>query len=290
MSELVYLNGEFVPRDQARISVFDHGVLYGDGVFEGIRFYSRNIFRLREHLDRLESSAKYLMLKLPLGRKELIDAIVETCRRNKLDDGYIRLVVTRGAGTLGLNPFECTSPGLFIIASKIQLYPEEFYENGLPVITASTRRNSSDCVPPRVKSLNYLNNILAKIEAVHAGVQEAIMLDSQGYIVECTGDNFFVVKKGVLYTPPVYQGALKGITRDAVLELARAAGIPAREERMTLYEAYEADECFLTGTAAEIVPVTTIDRRVVANGKPGPVAKLLRDRFMTITGADGVKF
>jgi branched-chain amino acid aminotransferase len=290
VSEIVYINGEFHPRENARISVFDHGVLYGDGIFEGIRFYNRNLFRLDEHLERLESSAKYILLKMPWSRKELADIVAETCRRNRLDDGYIRLCITRGEGTLGLNPLVCNNPGIFVIVSKIQLYPREYYENGLPIITGATRRNSPDCVNPRVKSLNYLNNILAKIEAVHCGVQEAIMLDSQGYIVECTGDNFFIVKKGVVMTPPVYQGALRGITRDCVLQISARLGIPAGEERMTLYEAYDADECFLTGTAAEIVPVATIDSRVIGNGKPGPITTRLREEFVKSTQVDGVRF
>lgn len=290
MSEIVYVNGQFCTQADARISVFDHGLLYGDGVFEGIRFYSRNIFRLREHLERLQSSAKYIMLDIRRSATELEEIVVETCRRNGLEDGYIRLIVTRGVGSLGLNPFVCEEPGIICIVSRIQLYPKEFYEKGLPIVTVSTRRNAADAVSPRVKSLNYLNNIMAKIEAIHCGVLEAIMLDSNGYIVECTGDNFFLVKKGVLFTPPIWQGALKGVTRDAVIQLARANGVEVREERLTLYEAYDADECFLTGTAAEIVPVKTVDNRRIGDGGVGPVTRLLTDRFHEIVLTDGVLF
>jgi len=290
VSEVIYVNGEFLPKDQAKISVFDHGLLYGDGVFEGIRFYGRNIFRLEEHLERLYSSAKYIMLKPPKSHQELIELTAETCRRNGHDDGYIRLIVTRGEGTLGLNPYACTEPGLIIIASKIQLYPQEYYEKGLPVIVAATRRFSPDGLSPRVKSLNYLNNIMAKMEAIHSGVQEAIMLDQSGFIVECTGDNFFIIRKGVVFTPPTYQGALRGVTRDAVIEIAKEKGIEVREERLTLYEAFEADECFLTGTAAEIIPVIAIDRRPIGDSKPGPITGDLIAAFRKITTEQGVKF
>ena len=290
MSEIVYVNGEYLPREDAKISVFDHGLLYGDGVFEGIRFYSRNVFRLREHLERLYSSAKYIMLDVKRTPAAIEEIVVETCRRNGLEDGYIRLIVTRGTGTLGLNPFVCEEPGIICIVSAIQLYPKEFYDKGLPIVTVSTRRNAADAVSPRVKSLNYLNNIMAKIEAIHCGVLEAIMLDSNGYIVECTGDNFFLVKKGILYPPPIWQGALKGVTRDAVIELARASNIEVREERLTLYEAYDADECFLTGTAAEIVPVKTVDNRRVGEGGVGPITRILTDRFREIVRTDGVLF
>lgn len=290
VSEIVYIDGAYLPKEDAKISVFDHGVLYGDGIFEGIRFYKRNVFRLDEHIDRLISSAKYLLLSLPWSKEEMAEAVLETCRRNKLDDGYIRLVITRGSGTLGLNPYLCPRPTMFVIVSKIQLYPTEYYEKGLPIITAATRRYGADALSPRVKSLNYLNNIMAKLEAVHAGVLEAIMLDQNGFIVECTGDNVFVVKQGVLYTPPTYQGALRGITRDAVLELAKAHNIPVREERLTLYEAYDADEFFLTGTAAEVVPVISIDKRPIADGKPGPITQKLTEAFHAITASQGRKF
>lgn len=290
MAEIVYVNGQFLPRDQAKVSVFDHGLLYGDGVFEGIRFYKRNVFRLRQHLDRLYSSAKYIMLDIPGTRDELAEIVLETCRRNNLDDGYIRLLITRGEGTLGLNPFLCKMAGVVVIASRIQMYPQEYYEKGLPLITAATRRFGHEALSPRVKSLNYLNNIMAKIEAIHCGVLEALMLDQHGYIVECTGDNVFLVKDGIVYTPPVYQGALRGITRDAVMELASKAGIEVREDRLTLYEAYDADECFLTGTAAEIIPVNSIDRRIIGDGKPGPVTAQLLAAFQELTCVDGEKF
>lgn len=290
MSELVYVNGEFYPKDQAKISVFDHGLLYGDGVFEGIRFYGRNIFRLEQHLQRLYSSAKYICLKMPATHDQMIDIVVESCRRNKFDDGYIRLIVTRGEGTLGLDPYKCENPGLVVIVSKISLYPQEYYENGLPIIVAQTRRLGADAMSPRVKSLNYLNNIMAKMEAIHSGVLEALMLDQHGFIVECTGDNFFLVKDRVVYTPPIYQGALRGVTRDTVLELAREAGLEVREERMTLYEAYDADEVFLTGTAAEIIPVICIDNRQISDRKPGPITKMLLGKFAEVTTRDGVKF
>ncbi|MBI1292107.1 branched-chain-amino-acid transaminase [bacterium] len=290
MSEIVYIDGEFLPKDQAKISVFDHGVLYGDGVFEGIRYYQRNIFRLEEHIERLLSSAKYILLDVPWSAKEIADAVVETCRRNKQDDGYLRLCITRGQGTLGLNPYLCPKPTMFIIATKIQLYPAEYYEKGLPIITAATRRYHAGALSPRVKSLNYLNNIMAKLEAVHSGTLEAIMLDDQGFIVECTGDNVFAVKKGVLYTPPTYQGALRGITRDAVIEIAGRLGITVKEERLTLYEAYDADEFFLTGTAAEIVPVIEIDKRKIGNHEPGPITREIRGHFHELTTVDGVRF
>lgn len=289
MKDIVYVNGEFVHRKDAKISVFDHAFQFGDGIFEGLRFYQRNIFRLRQHLERLESSAKILMIKMPWSQKELTDIIVEACRRNELTDGYIRMMVTRGEGTIGLNPFLCTTPGLVVIATTIQLYPESFYQTGLPIITASTRRNAPDALSGRIKSLNYLNNIMAKMEAVQAGVQEAIMLDRAGFIVECTGDNFFTIKDGVLTTPPTYQGALRGITRDAVLEIAKALGIPTREEPLTLYEAYDADEVFLTGSAAEIVPVSTIDGRPIGSGA-GRITKQLLAEFRKITATDGQKF
>lgn len=290
MSEIVYVDGNYVPAEDAKISVFDHGLLYGDGVFEGIRFYKRNVFRLSDHLDRLLMSAKYIMLNPKHSKEQLAQIVLETCRRNGLDDGYIRLLVTRGAGTLGLNPYLCENPALICIASKIQMYPMEYYEKGLPIITAATRRISADALSPRVKSLNYLNNVMAKIEAIQAGVLEALMLDRNGFIVECTGDNFFMVRDGILFTPPTYQGALRGVTRDAVIELARQQGIRVCEERLTLYEAYTADEAFLTGTAAEVVPVSRIDSRQIGDGRPGEVTNRLREAFQVITAQDGEKF
>ncbi len=288
--ELVCINGEFFDHKDAKISVFDHGLLYGDGVFEGIRFYQRNLFRLQQHLERLADSAKYILLPLPRPLEEIQELIKETCRRSGLEDGYIRLLLTRGEGNLGLNPFACKEPSLIIIASKIRLYPEEYYTKGLPIIVAATRRYGSDVLSPRVKSLNYLNNILAKMEAIHSGVQEALMLDQQGYLVECTGDNIFAVKDGAIYTPPVYQGALRGVTRDVVMELAEKEGIPALEARLSLYEAYTADECFLTGTAAQIVPVIEIDQRKIGDAKPGRITRILTERFNAITTTDGESF
>jgi branched-chain amino acid aminotransferase len=290
VSEIVYVNGEFVPAGEAKVSVFDHGLLYGDGIFEGIRFYDRNIFRLEEHIERLFDSAKYIMLNPRRTQQEMCDLVVECCRRNNLNDGYIRLLITRGAGTLGLNPYLCEFASTIVIVSKIQMYPREFYENGLPIVTVATRRTSSDAISPRVKSLNYLNNILAKMEAVHSGVLEALMLDSAGFVAECTGDNFFLVKKGVIYTPPTYIGALRGITRDAVIELARKEGLEVREEHMSLYEVYTADECFLTGTAAEVVPVISVDKRTIGDGSVGSITTRLRERFQEITRVDGVRF
>ncbi len=290
MSEIVYVSGEYLQREDAKISVFDHGLLYGDGVFEGIRFYERNLFRLREHLERLRSSARYINLGLPHTLDELAELIKETCRKNDFDNGYIRLIITRGVGSLGLDPYKCVDPGVIIIVSKIKMYPEEYYENGLPMIVAATRRFDSTAISPRVKSLNYLNNIMAKMEAIHSGTLEALMLDQHGFIVECTGDNFFIVKKNVVYTPPTYQGALRGVTRDAVIELAKEEGYEVREERLTLYEAFDADECFLTGTAAEVIPVISIDARVIGSGNPGPVTGKLIEKFRSITNIDGEKF
>ncbi len=286
----IWFNGEFVTRENAKVSVFDHGLLYGDGCFEGIRIYNRNIFRLKEHIERLYDSMKYLMLTVKLSQQEMVDATIEACAKNNLDNGYIRLLVTRGEGTLGISPFTCNDPNVIIIVSDISLYPKEYYTKGLDIITAATRRNSPAAVSPRVKSLNYLNNILAKIEAKNANVLEALMLDNNGYIVECTADNFFLLKNGVLYTPPTYQGALRGVTRDAVIELAKESGIEVREERLTLYEAYTADESFLTGTAAEVMPLISIDARPIGNGKPGEITMELNRKFRELTVKDGEKF
>ncbi|OPZ16438.1 MAG: Branched-chain-amino-acid aminotransferase [candidate division BRC1 bacterium ADurb.BinA364] len=284
----IYLDGQFVDQAEAKISVFDHGLLYGDGIFEGIRVYQGCIFRLREHLERLYSSAKYLMLDVPLAFDDLIAATVETVRRNALRDGYIRLVVTRGVGDLGLAPWKCKKASIFIIAAGITLYPAELYEKGLDIVTVPTRRNNPDALNPRVKSLNYLNNIMAKIEGRLAGVEEALMLDAAGYVAECTGDNIFLIQKGVLRTPPVYLGALKGITRDCVIELARQEGLEVREEPFTRFEVYDSDECFLTGTAAEAIPVVKVDGRPIGDGKPGPVTRRLIAKFREQTSKDGV--
>ncbi|MDR1401060.1 MAG: branched-chain-amino-acid transaminase [Endomicrobium sp.] len=285
----IYLNGKLVEKEDAKISVFDHGLLYGDGVFEGIRAYNGRVFRLKEHLDRLWASAKTINLKVPIHQKDMEEAVIKTLLSNELFDAYIRLVITRGCGDLGLDPRKCTMPpSLIIITDSISLYPEEFYEKGMEVITASTRRIAQDSLSPNIKSLNYLNNILAKIEAIRGGVIEAIMLNSGGYVAECSGDNIFIVKNGVLCTPPGAEGALLGITRDAVMELAKnKLKIPVREERISVYNVYTADECFLTGTAAEIVPVVSVDSREIFNGKPGKVTTNLIREFKNLTRSTG---
>ena len=281
------MNDRLVDQKDAKVSVFDHGLLYGDGVFEGIRLYDGCVFKLEEHLERLESSAKAIMLELAWSRKELSDAVCATCRANDLTDGYIRLVVTRGVGSLGLSIKKCKTPQLIIIADTIQLYPEEFYEKGLKIITVPTRRCNPSALPPTIKSLNYLNNILAKIEAQHSGYHEAIMLNDQGYIAECTGDNVFVVCKGELLTPSISSGALRGITRDTVLNISEAIGIPWREVNLTRYDAWVADEVFLTGTAAEIIPIVEIDGRTVGSGKPGAITRKFLERFHQQVSSEG---
>jgi len=267
---VIYLDGKFVDESEAKVSVFDHGLLYGDGVFEGIRLYSGNLFRLDEHLERLEYSAKAILLKIPLDRAALVQAVAETCRRNRLTDAYIRLVVTRGPGDLGLAPWLCPKPTLFIIASRISLYPPEHYEKGLAIVTVPTRRIGPAALPSTVKSLNYLNNILAKLEARQAGALEAIMLNEQGYVAECTADNVFIVRKGEILTPGAAQGALQGITRGAAIDIARELGAPFREAILTRYDLWCADECFLTGTGAEVIPVVALDGREIGDGRPGP--------------------
>ncbi len=287
MGELVYLNGQFVPAEEAKISVFDHGVLYGDGVFEGIRAYNGRIFKLDEHLQRLYRSAHSIMLEIPLSFDEMKQAVIETVRANGLRDAYIRLVVTRGVGDLGLDPRKCKEPTVFIIASSIVLYPAEFYEKGLSLITCSTRRNISEAIDPSLKSLNYLNNILAKIETIRAGVPEGLMLNSEGYVAECTGDNIFIVYGDRVITPPVHVGALEGITRGVVMELAEQLGYEVAEEMFRLPAVYNADECFLTGTAAEIVPVVEVDGRKIGTGEPGPVTKRLREAFLDLVQREG---
>lgn len=286
---IVYLDGAYVDSKDAKVSVFDHGLLYGDGIFEGIRLYSGNVFRLVEHLERLEYSAKAILLDLPLTRAQLIEATCETCRRNGLTDGYIRLVVTRGVGDLGLAPWLCAKPSIFIIASTIQLYPAEHYEKGLAIVTVPTRRINPSALPPTVKSLNYLNNILGKIEARQAGALEAIMLNDQGYVAECTADNLFIVHKGTVYTPSAAQGALKGITREAMFDIAGELGVPIREQNLTRYDVWCADECFITGTAAELMPVTKLDGRVIGDGRPGPVTQRLLAAFRQRVTREGVR-
>jgi branched-chain amino acid aminotransferase len=271
MARIIFMNDRLVPEDQARVSVFDHGLLYGDGVFEGLRSYSGTVFRLDAHLDRLWASARAICLEIPLSKAAVAKAVNDTLAANKLSDGYVRLVVTRGAGSLGLDPNRTTNPQVIVIADTISLYPREFYEQGLKIVTAATQRVQSAALSPRIKSLNYLNNIMAKLEGLRAGCVEALMLNHKGEVAECTGDNVFVVRSGVLLTPPPDAGILEGITRNAVMELARAAGIDCREATLTRHDLYTADECFLTGTAAEVIPVVDIDGRMIGPGTPGPV-------------------
>jgi branched-chain amino acid aminotransferase len=287
----IYINGKFYNKEDAKISVFDHGLLYGDGVFEGIRAYDKLVFKLKEHIDRLFESAHTLMLKIPLNKEQIIKAVLKTLKENNLKDAYIRLVVTRGEGDLGLDPRKCAGKAtVIIIADKIALYPEKFYKEGLEIITVPTVRNLPEALNPQLKSLNYLNNILAKIEAVSAGFDEAIMLDSLGYVAECTGDNIFIVKRGELYTPPQCMGTLRGITRDAVLELSRKNKIPVHEHVITRHEVYISDECFLTGTAAEIIPVVKVDGRIIGNGKPGKLTLILMKKFKELTKKEGIRY
>jgi branched-chain amino acid aminotransferase len=285
----IFLDGKLVDAAEAKISVFDHGLLYGDGIFEGIRLYDGNVFRLEEHLERLEYSAKALMLKLPYTRAEMSAAVCDTCRANGLKDGYIRLVVTRGVGDLGLSPWLCAKPSVFIIADKIALYPPEYYEKGLEIVTVPTRRSNPAALSPAIKSLNYLNNIMAKMEAKQYGALEAIMLNDQGLVAECTGDNVFIVHKNKLYTPDAQQGALKGITRDAIFVLAGELGIPIEEHDLTRYDLWNADECFLTGTGAEVIPVVKLDGRVIGNGQPGPIFQRVLKAFRQRVRVDGTK-
>jgi branched-chain amino acid aminotransferase len=285
----IFLDGKFVNEADAKVSVFDHGLLYGDGVFEGIRLYAGNIFRLEEHLERLEYSAKAILLTLPMSRAELRDATCETCRVNGLRDAYIRLVVTRGPGDLGLAPWSCPKPTVFIIAGKISIYPQEYYDNGLAIVTVPTRRIGPAALPPTVKSLNYLNNILGKIEARQAGALEAIMLNDQGHVAECTADNVFIVHKGELLTPSASHGALKGITRGSILDIAAELGLPARETALTRYDLWCADECFLTGTGAEVIPVVKLDGREIGTGKPGPVTARILAAFRRHAQTEGTK-
>ncbi len=282
------MNGRLTPEKEAVISVFDHGFLYGDGVFEGIRAYNGCVFKLKEHVQRLHESAHSIMLPIPYTQQEMIEAVVDTVNANELKDAYIRVVVSRGVGDLGLDPRKCKESQVVIIADNIVLYPEELYEKGLNVITVATRRNIADALDPKIKSLNYLNNILAKIEANRAGVLEALMLSSQGYICEGTGDNIFIVRKGILITPPSHMGILEGITRATVIDLAGQEGIQVQETPFTRHDLYVADECFLTGTAAEVIPVIEADMRVIGSGKPGPVTRRLIGLFRELTQSSGV--
>jgi branched-chain amino acid aminotransferase len=283
MSRQIYISGKFVAQEDAKISVFDHGLLYGDGVFEGLRSYGGKVFRLRQHAKRLYESAQAIWLTIPIPQDEMCNAVNEAVRINKISDGYIRLVVTRGAGTLGLDPNRCSNPQVIIIADTISLYPPELYEKGLEIVTVSVQRMSPAALSPRIKSLNYLNNILAKIEGLQAGCIEALMLNHKGEVAECTGDNVFLVRDGVLLTPPLEAGILAGITRNAVIEIAREAGIDVREMPLTKHDVYIADECFLTGTAAEVVPVVKVDSRTIGTGKPGTMTRDLEKRFKKLT-------
>jgi len=283
----IYIDGRYYSERNAKISVFDHGVLYGDGVFEGIRFYNGRIFKLEEHVNRLFASAQAILLTIPMSKEEVASATLKTCRLNKLKDGYIRLVVTRGVGYLGLSPYKCKKASVFIIAATIELYPEAVYRNGLKVITTGTMRTPANVLSPAVKSLNYLNNIMAKVEAIQAGAEEGLMLNGQGNVAECTGDNVFIIKGGALITPPISAGALDGITRRTVMALAAEAGLPVREENLTRYDIFTADECFLTGTAAEVVPVAQLDGRVIGGKRPGPVTLDLMRRYRELTQREG---
>ena len=287
MSQKIWLDGEIVPEAEARVSVLDHGLLYGDGIFEGIRFYNGRVFRLEEHTKRLFLSAKAILLKMPWTEEEVNEAVLATIRENGLQDGYVRQVVTRGTGGLGLSPFLCETPTMFIIASSITLYPPEDYEKGLELVTCSTRRPTAASLSPQVKSLNYLNNVMAKVEALKAGAREGLMLNEQGYVAECTGDNIFVIRDGVVYFPPVSDGSLDGITRQVAIELCEAEGLPMKEQSLTRYDVYTSDEVFLTGTAAEVISATKLDDREIGDGKPGPISVRLRDRFRELTRSTG---
>ena len=283
----IYIDGKFYDEKNAKVSVFDHGLLYGDGVFEGIRAYHGRVFKLKEHVERLFYSAKAILLTIPMTPAEILRAVLATCRRNKIQDGYVRLLVTRGVGTLGLNPRTCKKPSIIIIAGKIQLYPQEYYEQGMEIVTVPTTRNLHSALNPAIKSLNYLNNILAKIEANQAGCEEAVMLNAEGYVAECTGDNIFILKGGELFTPPLYAGALYGITRGVVSKIAAEGGMKVTETNLTRYDLFNADECFLTGTGAELIPVTKIDGRVIGTGKPGAATRDLVKRYHALTKVSG---
>lgn len=297
MGLIIYLNGDFVPEEEAKVSVFDHGLLYGDGVFEGIRFYNSRVFKLDEHLQRLYDSAKAIRLEIPLKLEEMEEAMLETIRKNNLHDGYIRAVVTRGVGDLGLDPDKCPEAFVFIIADSIALYPEKYYREGLELVTVATRRNMPEALNPRIKSLNYLNNILAKIEAKNVNdpeaagssprIIEAIMLTNEGHVVECTGDNIFIIKNEVLITPPTYIGALEGVTRNTVMDLARDMQLEVKENIFNRYDVYTADECFLTGTAAEVIPVVKVDGRTIGDSKLGKITQELNKRFKELTQTTG---
>ncbi|WP_068783090.1 branched-chain-amino-acid transaminase [Paenibacillus phocaensis] len=285
----IYLDGQFVTKDQAKVSVYDHGFLYGDGIFEGIRIYNGNIFKCKEHLDRLYDSAKSIMLNIPLTYQEMEDALVETLRRNELRNGYIRLIVSRGAGNLGLDPNRCPKASVIIIVEQLAIYSEEAYKTGLKTVSVSTRRNIPDALNPKIKSLNYLNNILVKIQSNLSGAGEAIMLNAQGYVTEGSGDNIFIVKNGMITTPPCYLGALDGITRQAIIEICRKKGYSIQEQPFTLHDVYVADEVFLTGTAAEVIAVREVDGRIIGEGHAGPITLKLLEEFRAIVDQDGLK-
>ncbi|HEX2749104.1 MAG TPA: branched-chain-amino-acid transaminase [Verrucomicrobiales bacterium] len=286
----IYLDGQIVDEADARISVFDHGLLYGDGVFEGIRFYNNRVFRLEQHIRRLYSCARSILLNIPLTPEEMTAAVLETCRANKLEDGYIRLVITRGTGPLGLSPYKCPKASVIIIACGIQLYSEEAYRNGLTVASCATRRPTHDTLSPQVKSLNYLNNVMAKVEAIQAGAEEGLMLNDRGLVAECTGDNVFIVRDGTIITPPISAGALDGITRGAVFDIAASLGIPMREGEVSRFDIYTADEFFLTGTAAEVIAATKLDQRLIGDGKPGPVTQRVIAAFREMARTTGTPF
>ena len=288
MQELtIYIDGQFYPEADAKVSVFDHGLLYGDGIFEGIRFYNGRVFQLREHLERLWDSARAILLTIPMTMDELEAATLETIRKNGLHDGYIRLLVTRGKGNLGLSPDRCPKASVIIIAATIQLYPPEAYERGMTVVTCATRRMAPGALSPAVKSLNYLNNIMAKIEANLAKADEGLMLNEEGYVAECTGDNIFIVKRGEIFTPPIYAGSLRGITWQAVLDIAAGLGLKVNVQQMTRYDLFTADEFFLTGTAAEVIAAVKLDNRVIGDGKPGPITNRIIARFRELTRSTG---
>ena len=283
----VYVSGKWVDEEEAKISVFDHGLLYGDGVFEGIRIYNNRVFLLNEHIDRLYDSAKAIALTIPMDKSEMIEVVAQTCRANELVDGYIRLVVTRGKGSLGLNPYLCDDPEIIVIAAKIQLYPRDLYENGLKIVTVGTVRNHPEAINPRIKSLNYLNNVLAKIEAINAGCMECLMLNHKGEVAEASGDNVFAIRNGTIMTPPSHSGALEGLTRNKVIELALEAGYEVIESPMARYDLYVADEVFLTGTAAEIISVVEIDKRPIGDGKPGSLTNRLATLYSDYARSNG---
>ncbi|MFA4984467.1 MAG: branched-chain-amino-acid transaminase [Candidatus Omnitrophota bacterium] len=287
----VYINGKFFEKNDAKISVFDHGFLYGDGVFEGIRVYERLIFKAWEHIERLYESAHSIMLKIPMSKDQIAQAMIRTLKENKLENAYVRLIVSRGEGDLGLDPRKCKGKEtVVIIADKITLYPDKLYREGMDIITVATARNAHEALNPQIKSLNYLNNIMAKIEAHNSGYEEALMLNDQGYVAECTGDNIFIISKGELYTPPECMGALRGVTRDTVLEIARKLGIKVHEHVFTRHELFISDECFLTGTAAEIIPVVRVDGRLIGEGKPGRITLALMKKFREATRKEGLKY